>query len=103
MTWSSHQEVRGAPVSVVPRTLGESGGFNGSEVLASMYAAHEAGNANAGLDIDDGTVTDAVEKQVLDVLSTKRHAIKLAVDSAIHHHPAARPESDHHGQASEQA
>ena len=26
---------------------------------------------------------DAVEKQVLDVLSTKRYAIKLAADSAI--------------------
>jgi len=70
-------------LEVIPRTLGENGGFNGSEVLASMYAAHEAGNANAGLDIDDGTVMDAVEKQVLDVLSTKRYAIKLAADSAI--------------------
>ena len=45
------------------------------------------------LDIDDGSVMDAVEKQVLGVLSTTQHAIKLAADSAIS--ILLRP--DHHG------
>ena len=62
----------------IPRTLGENCGFNGSEVLASLYAAQEAGGANVGLYIEDGSVMDVAEKQVLDVLSTRRHAIKLA-------------------------
>ena len=42
--------------------------------------------ANAGLDIDDNSVMDAVEKLVLDVPD---------------HHPAGRP--DHHGQAGARA
>ena len=29
-------------LEIIPRTLGENGGFNGSDVIAGLYAAHQA-------------------------------------------------------------
>lgn len=42
----------GDALEVVPRILAENAGKMATEVLSSLYAAHAAGNVNAGVDVD---------------------------------------------------
>ena len=48
-----------------------------------MIAAHQAGNSNAGINIEEGTVTDAIELGVYDLLLAKQWVLKLAADTAV--------------------
>ena len=36
---------------MIPRTIAENAGLNAPAMISSLYAAHEAGNVNAGIDI----------------------------------------------------
>ena len=38
-------------LEVIPRTIAENAGLNAPAMISSLYAAHEAGNVNAGIDI----------------------------------------------------
>lgn len=70
-------------LEVVPRTLAENSGQLATEAISALYAAHQAGETNHGVDIGDGSAQDMFATGVLDVLATKRSAIKLAADAAI--------------------
>jgi len=70
-------------LEVIPRTIAENAGLNAPAMISSLYAAHEAGNVNAGIDIATGEVADAVELGVLDSLLGRYYALKLASDAAI--------------------
>jgi T-complex protein 1 subunit theta len=78
---------------VIPRTLAESAGLDATEVLARLYSAHVSQKDKKdkdkywwckGVDIDNQVgsgVMDAEEEGVLDLLVTKRWAIKLATEA----------------------
>ncbi|KAI9893461.1 MAG: T-complex protein 1 subunit theta [Vezdaea aestivalis] len=70
---------------VVPRTLAESAGLDATEVLARLYTAHhKKEDWTTGVDIEneDGTgVMDAQDEGVLDLLISKRWALKLATEA----------------------
>lgn len=68
---------------VVTRTLSENSGYNATDVLSSLYAAHANGQINAGLDIESGTPKDLTQDNITDVYLTKWWAIKLATDAVI--------------------
>jgi len=70
-------------LEVVPRTLAENAGASHTQVVSDLYAAHEAGKTNVGVDIDNGSICDVVatEHPVLDHLLTKRQAIEYAVNA----------------------
>lgn len=70
----------GLALEVVPRTLAENAGLNATNMIAQMYAAHKAGKTGVGVDVVDGGTADL---GVLDLLHTKREAIKLATDAAV--------------------
>mmetsp|Transcript_16157 Transcript_16157/g.46394 ORF Transcript_16157/g.46394 Transcript_16157/m.46394 type:complete len:555 (-) Transcript_16157:112-1776(-) len=73
-------------LEVVPRTLAENAGLNGSAVLAALGAAHANGNAVAGVDIEAaGTGRNGVDEAtaVRDLLNTKSNAFRLAIDAAL--------------------
>jgi T-complex protein 1 subunit theta len=70
-------------LEVVPRTLAENSGQLATEAISALYAAHQAGETNHGVDIGDGSAQDMFATGVLDVLATKRSAVKLAADAAI--------------------
>jgi T-complex protein 1 subunit theta len=70
-------------LEVVPRTLSENAGLNPTEILAKLYAAHESGEANAGVDIEESGVKDMTPQGVYDLLLTKEQAFRLASDTAI--------------------
>jgi T-complex protein 1 subunit theta len=52
--------------------------------VSNLYAAHEAGQVSAGVDIEseDSGLVDASEKQIYDVLAVKAWAIKMAAYAA---------------------
>lgn len=93
-------------LEVVPRTLADNAGLDSTELVSLLYAAHQAGNAAAGVDVDvrarvhnalpahlltflslsllqDGGVCTATEKGILDLFVGRQLALRLATDAAI--------------------
>jgi len=70
----------GLALEVVPRTLAENAGIDASNSIAAMYAAHKAGKGGVGIDINELTTGDC---GILDLLATKKEALKLATEAAV--------------------
>jgi len=70
----------GMALEVVPRTLAENAGLDATNMIAEMYAAHKAGKTGVGIDVVEGGTADC---GILDLLHTKKEAIKLATDAAV--------------------
>ncbi|EWC47006.1 putative T-complex protein 1 subunit theta [Drechslerella stenobrocha 248] len=75
----------GEAFEVVPRTLAESAGLDGTEVLSKLYSAHhKRGDCSIGVSFEEekgsGTA-DAIAGGVLDLLSSKSWAIRLATEA----------------------
>ena len=70
----------GLALEVVPRTLAENAGIDAAETIAAMYKAHKGGQGGVGIDI---TALKAGDCGVLDLLATKKEALKLAAEAAI--------------------
>lgn len=96
-------------LEVVPLTLAENAGLKSHNIISQLYAAHEKGLTNVGVDIEaegrtvelvpEATpgvrtqrkqkpttsigVRDCVGIGILDLLSTKEQAMKLALDVAL--------------------
>ena len=67
-------------LEVVPRTLAENAGDDATTAVAAMYTAAKKGEHGVGIDIVNGGVKDT---GVLDLLATKKEAIKFATDAAV--------------------
>lgn len=52
-------------------------------MVSSLYAAHAAGQHNAGVNIEDGQPADLAAQDILDLFATKWWAIKLATDAVV--------------------
>ncbi|EGS20779.1 T-complex protein 1 subunit theta-like protein [Thermochaetoides thermophila DSM 1495] len=76
----------GEAFEVVPRTLAESAGLDATEVVSRLYAAHQKKDGwTTGVDIENQEntgVLDAEDEGILDLLSSKHWAIKLATEAA---------------------
>ena len=70
----------GLALEVVPRTLAENAGLDATNMIAAMYAAHKSGKTGTGIDVVNGGTDDC---GILDLLHTKKEAIKLATDAAV--------------------
>lgn len=53
------------------------------KVLAALRTAHTNGEANAGVDVDGDSIGDKTGEGVVDLMSTKESALRLAVDAAV--------------------
>ncbi|XP_032487022.1 T-complex protein 1 subunit theta isoform X2 [Phocoena sinus] len=69
----------------IPRALAENSGVKANEVISKLYAVHQEGNKNVGLDIEAEVpaVKDMLEAGVLDTYLGKHWAIKLATNAAV--------------------
>jgi len=67
---------------VIPRTIAENAGLKATDIISALYAAHQKGEKNTGVDIEDG-VEDATKLGVYDHLVAKQNAIRLATDAAV--------------------
>ncbi|KAI9826400.1 MAG: T-complex protein 1 subunit theta [Thelocarpon impressellum] len=76
----------GEAFEVIPRTLAESAGLDATEVLSSLYTAHQRRDDwSTGVDVEneDGSGTlDARNEGILDLLVAKSWAIRLATEAA---------------------
>ena len=70
----------GLALEVVPRTLAENAGLDATNMIAEMYAAHKSGKTGVGIDVVNAGTGEC---GVLDLLHTKKEAIKLATDAAV--------------------
>eukprot|EP00296_Roombia_truncata_P007624 JP446069.1.p1 GENE.JP446069.1~~JP446069.1.p1 ORF type:complete len:556 (+),score=199.09 JP446069.1:22-1668(+) len=73
-------------LEVVPRTLAENAGLTASDVISSLYAAHETGKNSSGVDIESENeegVLDATAQGILDHYAAKSWALRLATDAAV--------------------
>ena len=70
-------------LEVVPRTLAENAGLNATDVVYNLYAAHAAGEVNAGVDVsaEKQWVNLAETDKIADVYLVKWWALKLAVEA----------------------
>jgi len=73
----------GEAFEVVPRTLAENAGLKATDVLSNLYAVHAKEQVNDGIDVEEGDVKNVVDLGILDLLTTKHWAIKLATDAAL--------------------
>lgn len=68
-------------LEVIPRVLAETSGFDATNIISTLVAAHAEGQETAGLDIEQGSVFDAAKNNVFDLLVVKYWAIKLATEA----------------------
>eukprot|EP00049_Salpingoeca_infusionum_P027564 m.33167 g.33167 ORF g.33167 m.33167 type:complete len:548 (+) comp9593_c0_seq1:222-1865(+) len=71
-------------LEVIPATLAENSGVKQQEIIASLYAAHQAGQLYGGVDVDaeTPTVIDASEKGIWDSYLAKSWGLKYATQAA---------------------
>merc|ERR1712000_735364 len=68
----------------VPRILAEVSGYNGTNVVAQLEAEHNAeGKGTYGLNVETGEPQDCKAAGIVDPLSVKSWAIKLATDAVV--------------------
>merc|ERR1711988_1834174 len=78
----------GVSMEVVPRTLAQNAGMDATEVIAEMHAAHKSGKRGVGIDVENCVTADC---GILDLLHTKREAIKMATEAAVPAFACFRP------------
>lgn len=78
-------------LEVIPRTLAENAGYDATEIVSRLYAAHQHGKKTMGVNIENEEVgiMDVVKDvpiggyPILDSMSCKFWALKLATDAAL--------------------
>lgn len=68
-------------LEIIPRILSETSGLDATNMISNLVAAHAAGQATAGLDVEEGAVMDAVKVSIYDLLSIKHWGLRLATDA----------------------
>jgi len=68
---------------VVPRTLAENAGLDPIDTLIDLRKEHKKGNKNAGINVFNGKVEDALRNNVLEPIRVGTQAIGSATDAAI--------------------
>lgn len=70
-------------LEVLPQAIAENTGAKSREVLSKLYARHQKGEQNIGVNIEEiGTVTDAVENNILDLYTKLVWILKFASSAA---------------------
>jgi chaperonin GroEL (HSP60 family) len=69
-------------LEIVPRSLAENGGLDPIDTLVELRATHDKGNVNAGIDLINKKIVNALSMGVIDPLKVKTQAIKSASEAA---------------------
>ena len=71
-------------LEVIPKALAENAGLDLNQILTSLRAAHvDASGISCGVDVARGGVEDMRKLGVLEPLSVKKYALKIAAETAI--------------------
>ncbi len=69
-------------LEIIPRTLAENAGLDAIDIMMKLKAEHQKGNKHAGVDVLEGTISDMLEKKVIEPLRVKKQAIESATEVA---------------------
>ncbi|GAB3706120.1 thermosome subunit beta [Halorubrum pallidum] len=69
-------------LELIPRVLAENAGLDAIDLLVDLRAAHESGDAHAGLNVFSGEVEDTAEAGVVETAHAKEQAIASAAEAA---------------------
>ena len=69
-------------LELIPRVLAENAGLDSIDLLVDLRAAHEAGDANAGLNVFSGEVENTFDAGVVETAHAKEQAISSAAEAA---------------------
>jgi len=69
-------------LEVIPRSLAENGGLDPIDILVELRAAHDQGKVSFGINLENGSVSDALLMGVVEPLKVKTQAIKSASEAA---------------------
>lgn len=69
-------------LEVIPRSLAENGGLDPIDILVELRAAHDQGKTSFGINLETGSVSDALLMGVVEPLKVKTQAIKSASEAA---------------------
>ena len=69
-------------LELVPRVLAENAGLDSIDTLVDLRAAHEDGDARAGLNVFSGDVVDTFDAGVVEPAHSKRQALASATEAA---------------------
>lgn len=73
----------GEALECVPRVLAANTGMDFEDTIARLYAAHANGETDVGIDIEGKGIGSAVDAGILDLLVTKKFAMRLATTSVL--------------------
>jgi len=66
----------------LPAIIADNGGYDASELVASLRAAHARGETSAGLDMANGCVADMAALGVRESFKSKLHVLCSAAEAA---------------------
>jgi len=69
-------------VESIPRALAENAGLDPIDIIAELRSAHDRGEKYTGIDVFEGKVVNMLDKDVLEPLIVKLHALKTATEAA---------------------
>ena len=69
-------------LELIPRVLAENAGLDAIDLLVDLRAAHEGGDAHAGLNVFSGEVEDTAAAGVVETAQAKEQAIASAAEAA---------------------
>jgi len=70
-------------LQVIPRTLAENAGLSPTETVSELWTAHQAGNHNHGINIEEGGLRNSAEAGINDSYLGKWWAIKFATHAVL--------------------
>jgi len=76
------QEAFSRALRQIPTIIASNGGYDSSELLTQLRAAHYNGNVTAGLDMKQGAVGDMVQLGVFESYKVKSQVLHSAVEAA---------------------
>ena len=68
---------------VIPRTLASNSGMDFEETIANLYKEHSNNGASVGVDVLNKSCADALKLGVLDLLVTKKFALRLCMNAVL--------------------
>jgi len=66
----------------LPAIIADNGGYDSSELVTQLRAAHASGQVHAGLDMDEGTIGDMLKLGVRESYKSKLHVLVSAAEAA---------------------
>jgi len=76
-------EAFASALEIIPRTLAENAGLDPVTTIIELRKSHADGNANSGINVEEGGVMDMFEANVLEPQRVVEQAIQSATETAI--------------------